>query len=275
MSTNIIRFVKNNRVNAYQYRIDFLQPVNFKNQELALNNLILSYNWFNISDSLYNNAKFSYKWQGTIFDLTIPDGMYTVDTIQDYLEYVMEGHGHYLVDGDGNNVYYLNISANITLGVFTVTCTPLPLTTLPTDYTNPESVVLDGNCPLFIVLSNAFRTTIGFETGVFPAITQTTLYRSNSTSTPQISIVTSVDVHVDCVNTNFSNQFSQSIYTFSPTVGFNQQIIVNPYYPIFCPVISGNYNSITLSLRDQDGNPLLLNDPDLTCTLIYKTRQST
>jgi membrane-associated PAP2 superfamily phosphatase len=97
MSQMIFRFTKNNVVpgEKHKYKLVFDDTITLKNKQLALHSLILPYNWFNISTSLYNNAKFSYIWNGTAFDVTIPDGMYDFSMINEYFqEYVMHTNGH-------------------------------------------------------------------------------------------------------------------------------------------------------------------------------------
>ena len=75
------------------FRLDLADKLNLKNPEknVALVNLSSYYTWKNIQ-SEYNNNKFKTSaptWNET-FDL--PDGSYTIDDLQDYIEFIMKKH---------------------------------------------------------------------------------------------------------------------------------------------------------------------------------------
>ena len=59
---------------------------------IALSNLSIYQTWKNIKSS-YNNNKFKKsapKWND---EFELPDGLYSVSNIQDYIEYILKKHG--------------------------------------------------------------------------------------------------------------------------------------------------------------------------------------
>jgi hypothetical protein len=64
------------------------------------------------------NNTFSYTYiikdNYTSFTVTLPDGMYTIDEINDYLEYTMKENKTYLVDSSGHDVFFINLKEDNT-----------------------------------------------------------------------------------------------------------------------------------------------------------------
>ena len=59
---------------------------------IALSNLSIYYTWKNIKSS-YNNNKFKISAPTWNDEFELPDGLYSVSSIQDYFEYILEKHG--------------------------------------------------------------------------------------------------------------------------------------------------------------------------------------
>ena len=82
---------KTNELNRFKY--DFIDKLDLKNpnKNMALATLSIYYTWKNVK-SIYKNNKFKISaptWNET-FDL--PDGLYNISEIQDYIEYVIKKH---------------------------------------------------------------------------------------------------------------------------------------------------------------------------------------
>ena len=82
---------KTNKPNRFKY--DLIDKLDFKNpnKNMALANLSIYYTWKNVK-STYNNSKFKISaptWNET-FDL--PDGLYNISEVQDYIEYIIKKH---------------------------------------------------------------------------------------------------------------------------------------------------------------------------------------
>ena len=76
---------KTNEPNIFKYyKLDLRNP----NKNMALANLSIYYTWKNVK-STYNNNKFKISaptWNETFY---LPDGLYNITKIQDYIEYII------------------------------------------------------------------------------------------------------------------------------------------------------------------------------------------
>ena len=85
---------KNSKTNEpYKFKYDLIDKLGLRNpnKNMALANLSIYYTWKNVK-STYNNNKFKISaptWNET-FDL--PDGLYNISEIQDYIEYKIKKH---------------------------------------------------------------------------------------------------------------------------------------------------------------------------------------
>ena len=85
---------KNSKTNEpYKLKYDLIDKLDLRNpnKNMALANLSIYYTWKNVK-SIYKNNKFKISaptWNET-FDL--PDGLYNISEIQDYIEYIIKKH---------------------------------------------------------------------------------------------------------------------------------------------------------------------------------------
>ena len=88
---------------------NFPNSITFDNHEIAVHSINMYYSWCNISSALGNN-KFSYIWYTgstpTTFNITIPDGLYEISDINNFLQYNFIQNSDYLINTLGQNVYY-------------------------------------------------------------------------------------------------------------------------------------------------------------------------
>jgi hypothetical protein len=257
----------NSSTNNSQINVKFPLSQDFTNKEVALSSLIMYYSWRNIT-SAFNNNSVSISYRGTNYPIVFPDGFYTtsstINDINSFLQLQMLQNNLYLIDSNGNTIYYLNLSVNVTYYCLTLTCTPVP-NSLPTGWSNPGGLNLSGYCPQLVVNNSAFQNIIGFAPGSFPpTATNNVVYQINSTVTPQTSPISVVYVRCNLVSNNGTNNYGDAIYTFTPTVGYGSQIVERPSRLVFSPIASGSYSGITLSFYDQLGRPIAIIDPTTT-----------
>ena len=85
---------ENSKTNeSHRFKLDLADKLNLKSpkKNIALVNVSISYTWKNVK-SEYSNNKFKISaptWNQT-FDL--PDGSYTISSIQDYFEFIIKKH---------------------------------------------------------------------------------------------------------------------------------------------------------------------------------------
>ena len=102
---------------------------NLEGAEIALASCYMYYSWQNINSQPLNNNQFQIyipllEVDGTgsgigpfgdqYYTITIPDGIYTIADLDNYLQQWSIDNDFYLIDSAGNNVYFFQISANIT-----------------------------------------------------------------------------------------------------------------------------------------------------------------
>lgn len=257
--------------------IDLPQPLKLMDYEVGLASLFLYYSWGNVSSNYANNA-YSIIFDGTTYPITMPNGLYTIQDIQGFLEFQMNLDGLFLLDENDNPVYFIRLEENPVYYAFTLTCTPIP-TVLPAGWSNPNGITLSGETPQLIVPSTvsadgktSFGILIGFNPGTYPAAPDTSIYQVNSITAPQISPVSSVSVIGNFVAPSLFSLTPSSLYDFSSDVAYGSLMSLIPNPIIYYPATDGSYSRLILELVDQDNRPIPIIDPVLYAKLIFRKR---
>lgn len=262
-------------------------------QQIALATLQMYYSTFNITSANGNN-KYNYIWvDGTSNSVIMPDGFYTINDINNFLQFTMIANGHYLVATGNNFVYLLNWVANPTYYSIELQVFPIDNTiattnswTLPTSATwvLPTSQAIS---PMIQILNNNFKQVVGFQSGYYPqgspsyleaTITGTpptqtqspafiTQQAYQSTSAPQITPLSSYVLTCNLINNNYSVP-NNLLYSFAPQGAFGDQFTIQPNFPAYINVNPGQYQFITLKLLDQNLLPVSIQDPNFVIQLI-------
>jgi hypothetical protein len=250
--------------------------VQFNNAKVALETINMYYSWFNIMSVLNNNT-----YQiihptlagSTTVTITMPDGYYSLQSINSYLQQQLISAGLYLVDASGNYVYYVEFIENATYYSIQFNSYPVP-TSLPSGYSNPAGMTFPTTLktPQLVVPANDFTKIIGFSTGTYPSVIQTTNYSVLSDLVPQVSPVQSVILACTLLNNKYSNP-QTVLYSFTPAgVGFGGLIQTKPGFPSWIDVQNGSYNTFDISFLDQDFNDLPIRDTNLVVQLLIKQK---
>ena len=297
--------------NTFNSRLEYRFPAGNihiqKGQKLALASLQMYYSTFNIT-SVNQNNQFNYVWvDGTEHQVIIPNGFYTIQTLNEFLQFTMILNTHYLVNNDdSNNVYFLSLGTNastynVELTTFEMNATDYPITAPPAaGYSLPAGatwVVPTNNIlPMFRILPNKFRDVIGFSrdgyyptgngnpaaqaviAGVPPAQTQTPAYTTNqvfvSDVVPQVSPLSSYLLRCNLINNNYAVP-NDLLYSFSPQSAFGDQFTIAPNQLIFIDLQEGQYNSFSIEFSDQDNRPVAIQDPNFVILLIISNEGDT
>lgn len=266
---------------TYKYNFP-IGSVEFKNDQVAVSAIYMYYSWFNITSattgSMYNNNVFQYVWYNnsgsSTYTVTLPDGYYEVSDINAYLQSQMVANGHYLLDSNGDYVYYLELVTNTTYYAVQFNSYPIP-TSLPSGYTNPASITFPATAttPQIIISStNNFKDVLGFDAGTYPSPTQTTNYSKLSDYTPQVSPVSSLILSCTLLNNRYAIP-STLLYSFSPAgVSFGSLINITPPEMSFVDIQDGSYTDFTIEFRDQSLNRIAINDTNLVIMLTIKDK---
>lgn len=288
-SNNIVNDGENNKL-VYK----FPNSVTFKDSYISLSQAQLYYSWFNITSNYQNNS-FTYNWingagVATVYTVTIPNGLYEITTINQYLQYTFIQNGHYLVNGSGENVYYAEFVVNPSRYAIQLNTYLFP-TSLPALYTNPAAVPFPPQSfnPVITTPSN-FNKIIGYastfvsdqnlnNTFVAPVSPYVSKLANGtisyiSTTAPNVQPNSSLIVTIS----NIDNQYAQptgTCYTIVPSVAIGGVINEKPTNYIWNKLISGTYNQLVVTLLGNDLQPITINDPSMTFIFVIKEKGET
>ena len=249
-----------------------------KDTKVALSNVSMFYSWFNITSALNNNT-FSFIFPlavPTTFNVTVPDGYYSISDLNTYLQSFCITNGLYLVNGSGQFVYYIELVENPTFYSVQLNCYPVP-TALPGTWTNPAGLVfpaVTATPQLIVPSTNNFGTLIGFNAGTYPAVAQPTVYSKISDVTPRVNPVENIIVRCNLVQNNIANP-SDVLYSFNASgVGFGSLVNSQPYEYLYLDVCQGYYSQIEISFVDQNYRAVQINDPSIIVQLSFKSKKT-
>ena len=262
--TNLI----GNDNNTFVYR--FPSSVAFPNHEIALASVDMYYAWYNVSALLGNNT-FSYVWtDGTTNTIVLEDGLYEINTINERLQFAFIANGHYLVDSGGNNIYYINISANTTRYATQIDIFQFP-NSLPAGYTNPASVVFPPLNQITMTLPSKFNELLGFTAGFTTTAPTGTNLSFLSSVAPNIQPNNVLYVSVSNIDNKYGSP-SGLVHRIVPNTTFGSLITENPEFS-FNPLHSGTYNQLLIQILGTDKSPIKIIDPNIVITFLIKNKE--
>ena len=291
-STHIVADGNNNKL---VYR--FPNSVVFKDKYIAVSSISMYYSWFNIT-SLYLNNTFSYTWTSgsttTTYTITIPDGLWDISAINNYIQYESISNGTYwTISGTNYYPFELVVNANryaIQLNTYYI----------PTLATAPSGITLPSNWAGYpttsfnpiVTFPSAFNEIVGYTAGfasannvgggtTFPTATASTNYASIDTTTNTISYLSNTTPQVQPYSSvlfslsNINNPYTQPssiIYSLNSNVGVGELISEKPPNFMWNRLIDGTYNELRLTFLGPDLTPLIINDPNMTILLTIRDK---
>jgi hypothetical protein len=267
--------------------------VNFKNAKMAVQSIIIPYSWLNVNNEFYNNAKFNIivpvKIAGVTttatLNLTIPNGFYTLQNINQFLQAELIKAGYYLVNTSSQNVYYIEFVVNNQLNNVQLNSYVVP-TTLPGSWSygatstwgaaGVGSLPSTSNLvPQLQTIANNFGDLIGFvKSTTFPASNVSAVTVSTASSfVPQITPVQSLYCGVSLIRNKLANP-TNIIANIPLTSAYATNIIYIPQELIWLPVLNGNFTSVQIIFYDQLYNALPIIDTNLTATFLIQYDES-
>lgn len=262
--TNLI----GNDNNTFVYR--FPSSVAFPNHEIALASVDMYYAWYNVSALLGNNT-FSYVWtDGTVNTIVLEDGLYEINTINERLQFAFIANGHYLVDSGGNNIYYINISANTTRYAAQIDVFQFP-NSLPAGYTNPALVVFPPANQITMTLPSKFNELLGFAAGFTTTAPTGTNLSFLSSVAPNIQPNNVLYVSVSNIDNKYGSP-SGLVHRIVPNTTFGSLITENPEFS-FNPLHNGTYNQLQIQILGTDKSPIKILDPNIVITFLIKNKE--
>lgn len=241
-----------------------------KGSKIGIGAISLFYSWFNFSDNYSNNSfSISFSGYGTLA-INIGDQSLSISDLNSFVQQQMIQANLYLINSSGQYVYYFEMVENAANYTVQVNLFPVP-SSLPSGWTNP-GLSLSGFCPQFIVPNTNFTKIVGFAAGTYGAASSTVTQSFNSTSTPQVSPVQSIQVGCSLLR-NYYNANPTILYTFTSSgTAFGSLIQTSPNFPQFSPIYPGNYTYIDVIFYDQNGNAITITDTNLSIMLLLKVK---
>lgn len=279
---------------------NFPNSVVLKDKYIAVSQIVMYYSWFNILDS-YNNNKLTYTWTvgstTTTYTITIPNGLYNIVDINSFCQYTMINNGHYLVNANGDNVYYFEIIVNANRYAIQLNTYQVP-TSLPTGWTEPSN--FDGYPTLeqnpVVSFPADFNKIVGYNpngTVFFSSNANvdnlynpptppsaSTYYASKdgvgtlsylSNTYPNVQPNSSVYVSISNINNPYA-QPSSILYAVTPTVAIGEQIVETPPNFMWNKLIDGTYNQLRVQFLGIDKRPIPIRDPNMTVMLTIRDK---
>lgn len=263
---------------SFNYK--FRNSVNLAHKEIALSSLSMYYSWYNISAELGNNT-FTFDWVvgvlATTYVVTIPDGMWEISDINNYLQQYFIDEGMYLINSAGEFVYYGEFIINPNIYSIDVITYPVPIA-LPATYTAPANFIgyptqtFNPKFTFTTKFNEIIGYTAGFQTSLNTGVGTVLFY--NSSTSPDIQPNSTLLIAVQNVANDYSINYS-IIYSITPSgIGPGGIIVDKPPTLIFTPFIDGVYNQLTIRILTTDFKPIKIVDPNITMTFVIKDKKT-
>jgi hypothetical protein len=219
--------------------------------EIALVKANIWYSYYNIAEA-HGNNKFRYH-NGTVWrnQVIIPDGVYSVDQINDIIQGNMYAHGDY-TSGSPDS-YDINLYPNYS--------------TLKLD------IVLTNNYQLDLQDSQStLNALLGFSSSI-PASNGLEITVTGDRTVDITRGVNSLSIHCSLVQGSYENEVaSDVIYSFSPDKSPGELLNIDVNQRIYLPIRDkGQITSIRFRLTDQKDRPVDLNNED--CVYLCELRK--
>ena len=228
---------KNSKTNeSHRFKYDLIDKLDLKNpnKNMALGSLSIYYTWKNVK-STYSNNNFKISaptWNGT-FDL--PDGLYNIRKIQDYIEYIIKKHER--------------IGETAPILIYTNTINNRTVFKIKTRYK-------------LKLLSKETMKLLGSTKDIIDS-------DKNSENVPRLENVEVVLVHCNLINNSYQ-QASRVLFAFVPNKQYRQLISIAPNSLIFLKTMNTEFSEIEIWFTDQNINALEIED-NVNISLIINT----
>lgn len=286
---NASNIVPNGQNNQLVY--SFPNSVAFPNHEIAIQSISMYYSWVNINSTTLNNNTYQFLWppNGLTYTIVMPDGLYEILTINQYLQFFCIQNGLYCITASGAFVYFLEWTVNTSLYAVQLNLYPIPTSAeaISLGYTLPSNAPFSFPATAVIPLvylsavglpANNFYQIVGFPQNFNMAIApyepaDSTINTSYvSTTAPQVNPNPTLYLAISNIENNMATP-SSIIGTISPTVNYGELINITPPQFAWNKLLSGTYNSLRLSILGTNKQPVIILDPTMTITLVIRDKK--
>lgn len=263
-------------------RYDFNSSIRFENASMSLTSLNIYNSWFNVSSKLENN-QFSYKWfdsSGDLsqtFNITIPDGYYSVNDLNEVTQKFLYSRGHYLKEvATGNIAYHIEFLTNATyyavqMNVYSM-MTALVAGSNYVRGTSDWAFPAETTCiQITIPSSNKFNQLIGITPGVYPSVVDGQTHEYLSDTTPTMDPVSSLMVQCSIISQGGFSNPDNILFSFtSGSASFGDMIDKEPSRENYIKIRDGVYQYFTIEFVDQEFRKVDIRDNSIVLMLTFK-----
>lgn len=212
------------------------------NWEVGLISASVCYGWPNISPTLGNNI-IKYRTSGIAEwkTITIPEGIYTIGLLNDYVKAIMRVNTDYSAGEDArttattDDIYYINLGANPATGRVLISVS--------------NSYQLDLSASKIYEMLGYLEGTVINTDGDFESVNVPDFNRG----------VNQVQIRCSLVRNSSSlvnGETSNVLYSFQPSGSPYEIMRIQPSQPIYLDLAGGKIDKIYVQITDQDGKLL-------------------
>jgi hypothetical protein len=270
--------------NMYSMKLNPALDTKGRNAKISVKNCAIHNSSYNISADLGNNT-FSIIWiNSERLDVTIPDGYYSFDDLNSYLQYVMTSKKWYIRNTSSSNPvqsqFFISFKANFIRYTTEIGILYVP-SEMPSGFAYPvteTNEVLGWTLPTVpkypqIILSSKLMKLFGFKTtSIFPSNTDASLKQNItyvSDTYPVLNDTFSYVLSCNMVNNPYSRQ-ADALHMIPLTAAYGGLIDNNPATTNWLSIYESQYTELQIMLYNQDFKPFVPLDPELSLTLIIE-----
>ena len=259
-----------------EYIYEFPSQLKFnENHKLGVSGVSIYNSTFNITARRGNNT-LTFIWNAdttTTYTFTIPDGYYSVNQVNEFLQAQCIINNLYVTNASSQNVYFIQLITNPSRYSVQLNSFYLPTSAQATTlgYSKPSGAT--WNYPVAastpqLIFNAVFGNLIGFEGGTYPSAVQTTNQEFISTKSPKLNVVDNYVMTCNMISNVDYSIPSDILFTIPLTAGLGSLISITPASVILNHIAANHYKQIVIKFFSQDFEPLELNDTELTLTLV-------
>lgn len=239
--------------------------------QIAVASVAIYNSFFNIMPQ-YNNTSFQIKWiNGTVYTVNLPNGYYAIPDINYFLvEFCRENKLYMINNATLNPVLFYTIEPNNVEYTCKINCYAVPNASQASslNYSIPSgatwSLPTNPTTPQIYFQSNSFNKLLGFNANTYyPPTPQSTLYMVQSSSTPEISVVNSLNITSN-LSTNSYSIPNNLLHSVQLNNSFGNQMNFDYYPPLYSDCSICVANQLEITFYDQYWNIVQINDPEAT-----------
>lgn len=277
--------VQNGMNNTWRYSFPG-SAANFQNVEAAIQSISLYNSEYNIDAVAFANNTFKIEVPTaattSTLSVSLPDGYYSYIDINRVIQTTLVAAGAYLINSTGDNVFYIQLSENSVYYAAQQDFSPTP-TSLPAGYTRPASGLYSAGgtglptttrVPRLIIDNLKFGNVLGLTTGTYPAASATTASSQLSNTIPQVHPSSSYVVRCDLIKNEYvvSGDIIAAFDRGDASIG--QLINYKPSQYAWCNCHNGSRASISISIFNQDDQPVHFRDTSVSVMLLLRPKSS-